>query len=134
MAEAKNAKRVLLVFSDGGENESRYTEKELIRFVREADVQIFAVSIQGADYAPGSMAGVSTATGGRLFAGPVNALADTAEKIAVELRNQYVLGYVSTNRAHDGKLRKIKVKVNPPLGLPPLLVSAKKGAYYAPTQ
>jgi Ca-activated chloride channel family protein len=77
---------------------------------------------------------VSTATGGRSFTGPPSSLADTAEKIAVELRNQYVLGYVSTNLAHDGKLRKIKVKVNPPLGLPSLVVSAKKAGYYAPNQ
>ena len=134
MREAKYAKRVLMVFSDGGENYSRYTENELMRFVREADVQIYSVSLPGADYLPGSLAGVSTATGGRSFTGPPSSLADTAEKIAVELRNQYVLGYVSTNLAHDGKLRKIKVRVNPPPGLPSLVVSAKKAGYYVPKQ
>jgi Ca-activated chloride channel family protein len=134
MTQAKNAKRVLMVFSDGGENHSRYTEKELLRFVREADVQVFGISIPGADYGPESMAGVSNATGGRLFLGPPTTFADTAEKIAVELRNQYVLGYVSTNLAHDGGLRKIRVKLQPPPGLPPLVVSAKKAGYYAPKE
>jgi Ca-activated chloride channel family protein len=102
--------------------------------VREADVQVFGISIPGADYGPGSMAGVSNATGGRLFLGPPTTFADTAEKIAVELRNQYVLGYVSTNLAHDGRLRKIRVKLQPPPGLPPLVVSAKKAGYYAPKE
>jgi Ca-activated chloride channel family protein len=132
MTQAKNAKRVLMVFSDGGENHSRYTEKELLRFVREADVQVFGISIPGADYGPGSMEGVSNATGGRLFLGPPTTFADTAEKIAVELRNQYVLGYVSANHARDGRLCKIRVKLQRPPGLPPLVVTAKKAGYYAP--
>ena len=132
MKQAKNTKRVLMVFSDGGENHSRYTQKELLRVVRESDVQIYGVAIPGADYGPGSMAGMSDATGGRMFIGPPATFADTAEKIAVALRNQYVLGYVPDNRTHDGRFRKIRVKLKPPRGLPPLVVSAKKTGYYAP--
>jgi Ca-activated chloride channel family protein len=49
----------------------------------------------------------------------------------MELRNQYVLGYRPVSGAHDGKWRKIKVKIHPPKGLPPLTVSAKSG-YFAP--
>jgi Ca-activated chloride channel family protein len=60
-------------------------------------------------------------------------LADVATKIGIELRNQYVLGYRPTNPAHNGKWRKIKVKLNPPKGLPPLHVYAKTG-YYAPSE
>jgi len=132
MKQAKNAKRVLMVFSDGGENRSRYTQKELLRVVRESDVQIYGVAIPGADYGPGSMAGMSAATGGRVVVGPPATFADTAEKIAVALRNQYVLGYLPDNRTRDGRFRKIRVKLNPPRGLPPLVVSAKKTGYYAP--
>ena len=108
--------------------------------VREADVQIYAIGIY--DLAPATteeMAGpallgeISDWTGGRMFPiDNVNELADVATKIGVELRNQYVLGYRPTNPAHDGKWRKIKVKLNPPKGLPPLHVYAKTG-YYAPT-
>ncbi len=129
---AKHSKKVLLVLSDGGENQSRYTSKELLRVVQESDVQIYGIAVPGADYSPGGMAGISHASGGRTFVGPAGTAADTFTKIAVELRNQYVLGYRPTNRKHDGRFRKIRVKLLPPPGLPPLNVSAKKSGYYAP--
>ena len=53
-------------------------------------------------------------------------------EIAIELKNQYVLGYASTNPAKDGRWRKIKVKLNAPKGLPSLSVRSKTG-YFAPT-
>jgi Ca-activated chloride channel family protein len=71
-------------------------------------------------------------TGGRVFTVKnVNELPDIATKISMELRDQYVLGYVPSHRTHDGKWRKIKVKLHPPKGLPPLTVFAKTG-YFAP--
>jgi Ca-activated chloride channel family protein len=73
-------------------------------------------------------------TGGRTFVvSNLNELPDIASKISMELRNQYVLGYRPAKREHDGKWRKIKVKLHPPKGLPPLTVSAKSG-YFAPEQ
>jgi Ca-activated chloride channel family protein len=62
-----------------------------------------------------------------------NELADVATKIGIELRNQYVLGYRPNNKVKDGHWRKIKVKLNPPKGLPHLNVYARTG-YYAPSQ
>jgi Ca-activated chloride channel family protein len=50
----------------------------------------------------------------------------------MELRNQYVLGYHPSNKVHDARWRKIKVKLRAPKGLPPLNVFAKTG-YYAPS-
>jgi Ca-activated chloride channel family protein len=73
-------------------------------------------------------------TGGRLFPVEIQNLSelpDIASKISVELRNQYVLGYRPTNRKRDGTWRKIRVKLNPPRGLPPLSIYARTG-YYAP--
>jgi Ca-activated chloride channel homolog len=75
---------------------------------------------------------VTDESGGRTFAvSHLNDLPDIAIKIGMELRNQYVLGYRPSNRARDGKWRKIKVKLRPPKGLPPLNVYAKSG-YYSP--
>ena len=77
---------------------------------------------------------ISEVTGGRTFTiDNAGELADVATKIGVELRNQYVLGYRPNNDRHDGKWRKIKVKLEPPKGLPPLHVYAKTG-YYAPSE
>ena len=51
--------------------------------------------------------------------------------IHAELRNQYLIGYTPTNKVHDGKWRKIQVKLDPPEGLPKLTVHTKEG-YNAP--
>lgn len=132
MKSAKYQKRVLLVVSDGGENHSRYTYNEIKEVIRESDVQIYGVAVPGADYGPWGMADISRSTGGQLYEGQPNTYADTLTKIAVELRYQYVLGYKPTNRNHNGKYRKIRVKIEPPRGLPRLLLSVRKSGYYAP--
>jgi len=50
----------------------------------------------------------------------------------MELRNQYVLGYRPSNKTHDARWRKIKIKLRAPKGLSPLNVYSKTG-YYAPS-
>lgn len=140
MRGAHNARKALLIISDGGDNHSRYSENEIRKFVRESDVQIYAIGIfePGGGPTPEERAGPSLLedltqmTGGREFTvGNLNELPDIATKISMELRNQYVIGYRSSNKAHDGTWRKIKVKLRPPRGLPPLTVYAKSG-YFAP--
>jgi Ca-activated chloride channel homolog len=140
MKGAHNAKKALLIISDGGDNHSRYTETDIRRFVQEADVQIYAIGLYEPDggYTPEEIAGpgllndLSQMTGGREFTvHSLSDLPDIATKISMELRNQYVLGYRPSNRARDGKWRKIKVKMRPPRGLPPLTVYARSG-YFAP--
>lgn len=141
MKKAEHQKKALLIISDGGDNNSRYTENEIKSMVREADVQIYAIGIfdvtprtEEERAGPVLLSDVTDVTGGRTFTlDNVNELADVASKIGIELRNQYVIGYRPKNPAHDGKWRKIKVKLLPPKGLPPLHVFAKTG-YYAPRQ
>lgn len=141
MKDAHNAKKALLIISDGGDNHSRYTENEIKSMVKEADVQIYAIGIFSPNPAqPEEIAGpallgeVANVTGGRLFTiNNPNELADVATKIGIELRNQYVLGYRPNNKTRDGHWRKIKVKLIPPKGLPHLNVFFKTG-YYAPSQ
>jgi Ca-activated chloride channel family protein len=139
MRDARHERRALLVVSDGGDNRSRYTEGEVRAQVREADVEIYSIGIFD-PYAPTPeertgpllLNDVSEETGGRLFrVDDVSEMGDIAEKISTELRNQYVIGYRPKNLTRDGKWRKVKVKVNPPPGLPPLTVHARTG-YYAP--
>ena len=141
MRQAKYAKKALLIISDGGDNHSRYTEGEIKALVKEADVMIYAIGIYDRyvptpeeRLGPALLGDISELTGGRAFTveNP-NDLADVASKIGVELRNQYVLGYRPTKVVRDGKWRKIKVKLLPPKGLPPLRVYARTG-YYAPQQ
>ena len=141
MKQAHHEKKALLIISDGGDNRSRYTDSEIKSLVKEADVEIYSIGLfdnspatSEERYGPYLLNEISDVTGGRMFrVDDPNELADVATKIGVELRNQYVLGYRPTNAARDGKWRKIKVKLVPPKGLPPLTVHAKTG-YYAPTE
>jgi Ca-activated chloride channel homolog len=141
MRQAKHERKALLVVSDGGDNRSRYTEGEVKALVRESDVEIFSMGIFD-PYAPTPeermgpqlLEDISTASGGRMFrVNDIDELSDIAEKISTELRNQYVIGYRPTDLVRNGKWRKVRVKVNPPPGLPPLSVYARSG-YYAPLQ
>ena len=85
-------------------------------------------------YGPTLLSELAEMTGGRMFAvSNVNQLPDIASKIGTELRNQYVLGYKPSVVRRDGSWRKIKVKLAPPKGLPPLSVYAKTG-YRAPNE
>ena len=139
MKQAHHEKKALLIISDGGDNRSRYTDSEIKSLVKEADVEIYSIGLfdQNAAtseerYGPYLLNEICDVTGGRLFrVDDPNELTDVATKIGVELRNQYVLGYRPTNAARDGKWRKIKVKLVPPKGLPPLTVHAKTGYYAA---
>jgi len=141
MKDAHNTKKALLIISDGGDNHSRYTEREIRSLVKEADVQLYSIgvftseAVQPEEIAgPALLTDISEVTGGRMFTiNNPNELADVATKIGIELRNQYVLGYRPTNKAKDGHWRKIKVKLIPPKGLPHLNVYARTG-YYAPSQ
>jgi VWFA-related protein len=144
MKEAKNQQKALLVISDGGDNSSRYTEREIKTLVRESDVQIYAIGIYepfgSRGRTPEEMAGpgllteIAEQTGGRQFpVENINELPDIAEKIGIELRNQYVLGYVPNNEERDGKWRRVKVEVKKIRGMPQLRPYFRDG-YYAPSR
>jgi len=131
-------KRAVLLISDGQDNSSRYTFNELRRLLKETDVIIYAVGIvSGGDesqlgYAGRSileeLAGVS---GGKAFFPSTSAeMNDTFERIALELRTQYSIGFRPSNFANDGKWHKLKIKVQPPRGFPRLFVRGREG-YYA---
>ena len=136
--EGSNPKKALLMITDGEDNRSRYTFGNVREFVKESDVQIYSIGIVNnwnSQLAMGRtgralIEELSEVTGGRsFFPNSVYELEDITTKIAVELKNQYVIGYFSTNEGKDGKWRKVKVDVNPPRGLPRLSVRAKQGYY-----
>jgi Ca-activated chloride channel homolog len=143
MRHARNSRHALLIISDGGDNHSRYNESDIRNFLREADCQLYAIGIYNPNdmartpeerYGPTLLSELAEMTGGRAFSvAGLGDLPDIAAKIGMELRNQYILGYKPSDEKHDGTWRKIKVKIVPPRGLPPLSVYAKTG-YYAPNQ
>ena len=154
MKRAKNPRKALLIISDGGDNNSRFTSSQIAGLVREADVQIYAMGVfeptlsfgLGAIGTPGGKLGsaeldgprllssIADQTGGRALAATnLRELPGIAERIGIELRNQYVLAYSPQNPSHDGKYRKIEVKVRQPKALPALKARWRLG-YYAPSE
>src|SRR5207253_11460447 len=74
---------------------------------------------------------LAESTGGRaVFPSSINELEEICAQISLELKSQYVLGYVPSNTTADGKWRKLRVKVSPPNGISHLNVRARAG-YYA---
>ena len=63
----------------------------------------------------------------------LNELPRISERIGLELRNQYLLGYSPSNLERDGKYRSIKLNLLPPAGMPTLKAQYRHG-YYAPGQ
>jgi Ca-activated chloride channel family protein len=141
VARGAHKKRAVLLISDGQDNSSRYTFNELKRMLKESDVIIYAVGIvsQNDDSALGyggraileELAGVS---GGKAFFPSTGAeMNDTFERIALELRTQYSIGYRPSAFANDGKWHKLKIRVQPPRGFPRLFVRGREGYFASAT-
>ncbi|HXA50878.1 MAG TPA: VWA domain-containing protein [Candidatus Acidoferrum sp.] len=141
LRHAKHSRKAILVISDGGDNNSRYTFREVRDRVREADAQIYAIGIMepvnGRMRTPEEFAGpallddLAQQSGGRLFeVDDLNELNDIAAKVGTALRHQYMLGYSPSEEKRDGKYHKVKVTVSKPKGLPALRTSFRTG-YYA---
>ena len=142
MKKAKNPRKALLIISDGGDNNSRYTEGEIRNLVKESDVQIYAIGIYEPastrartveeSNGPGLLTDLAELTGGRQYqVENLNELPDIAAKIGMELRNQYLLGYSPLNQEKDGKFRHVEVKLVQPRGMPLLRAFWRMG-YNAP--
>ncbi len=144
MKKSTNPRKTLLVISDGGDNNSAFSAKEILEKALEAGVQIYGMGVFEAIaplglslaevHGPRLLASISEQTGGRAFAASsLNELPEIATRIGIELRNQYLLAYSPTNQTRDGKYRKIEVKLTPPEGMPGLVARWRLG-YYGPLQ
>jgi len=134
-------KRALLIISDGQDNASRYNFGEVRRLMKESDVVAYAVGIMNSNEASGflGMQGqafldeIASVSGGKAFYPQTDVeLDEIFERIALELRHQYSIGYTPKDFKPDGKWRKVKVKVKPPRGLPRLTVRGREGYYATP--
>jgi Ca-activated chloride channel family protein len=126
LKSGQNPKKALLLITDGEDNHSRYSRGDIRQVVRESDAQIYVLDLGRA-----LIGDLAEMTGGHSYHTNVNDLEETCEKIALDMKNQYVIGYESTNRNHDGKFRKLRVKVTPPAGMSRISVRARDG-YFAP--
>jgi Ca-activated chloride channel family protein len=138
---AHNERKALLIISDGGENHSRFNMKDVWSVVLEAGVQVYAMGIfdeaprtKAERAGPDLLRALTDVSGGRTF--PVHSLkkiGDAAGQLAIELRNQYLIGYHPTPLARDRRWHRVAVRVTPRQNLSRLHVYSKAG-YYAPLQ
>lgn len=142
MKKARNPRKALLIVSDGGDNHSRFSAREVESLARESDVEVYTIgigdraeqSLWGFEASRGAslLAEISEQGGGHYFEiDHARDLPETAERIGRELRQQYVLGYISTNQGRDGKYRRVQVKIVRSPGQPKLWAYWRRG-YYAP--
>jgi Ca-activated chloride channel homolog len=131
MKTAKNARRALFVLTDGGDNNSRYSESEVKSMVVESDVRVYSV---GLFERPRLLEKLAALTGGQaLWAHSLKDLPDAIERISREFRNQYMIGYSSNNPQNDGKYRKVKVELIG-AGLQKALHLFWRRGYFAPPE
>ena len=138
LKKAKNPRKALIVVSDGGDNNSRYSIQELTRIAHEADTQIFAIclyekprTMEEAE-GPALLSRLTLASGGiNYLIQDINDMRSAFGKVGVTLHNQYVIGYYPPDNAPAGKYRKITVQLLVPKGLPALHIFSRNG-YFVP--
>jgi Ca-activated chloride channel family protein len=139
MKNAHNERKTLVIFSDGEENDSRYTNREVLEFAKESDVQINAfgffdytprVTTEMERDGPNNLEALCHASGGEIMrVASLDSLSGLAAKMARNLRAQYVLGYSPSNLRHDKKWHKIEVTVDVPRELQPVHITTRNGYY-----
>jgi len=133
-------KRAIILISDGEDNHSRRSFDELRRRLQESDVAIYPIGIAGNSPSPKSritangpflMDKLASISGGKSFwPGNAEKMNEAFERIALELRRQYSIGYLPSNFVADGKWRRIKVAVTDKHKFSRLSVRSREG-YYA---
>jgi len=126
-------RRVLIVISDGLDNQSEHTRDESLAMAQHGEVTIYAISTNRSGVSSQGdkvLTYLARETGGRaFFPFAASDLAENFQEISRELRSQYSLGYVSSNTAHDGTFRKIFIEATNKN----FHVHSKTG-YFSPTQ
>ena len=139
LRSAKYSRKALLIISDGGDNNSRHSLRQITHLARESDAQIYAIDICDAPtllltekleerFGRQWLTQVTSSTGGRTIAldNPAG-IPEAAARASRELRNQYILGYRPKLTAQNRKWRKIKVRVTRAADFLPLQVYYRTG-------
>lgn len=135
-ASQQDGRKIMLLYTDGGDNKSSLNRSELFDLLKASDATIYVIgelvhqSTSATATQRAMLQQIAELTGGvAFFPGAVKELDAMYEKVVAEIRAQYTIGYVSTNARADGTWRKVEVKVKP--GDRGLRTRARKG-YFAP--
>lgn len=146
LQRGQHDKKALLVVTDGADNSSTATLKNLLQFIREEHVTIYVVgffegmspesSLFTDTFQVDALKKIAEVAGGKAyFPRSMKECDNACIAIANELRRQYSLGYYPTNKNKNGTWREIRVEVSPtpPLGSTKLTARTREG-YFAPSE
>jgi len=135
LQKGKWDKKVLIVVSDGGDNASKRTLAQVMSLVNQPNTLIYTVGIfddSDEDQNPHVLRQLSRASGGEaFFPKSLDEIRPICEQIARDIRSQYTITFVPTNKKQDGAYRTIDVKARGPSRVRRLSVSTRAG-YSAP--
>ncbi len=136
-AGTEDGRKIMLLYTDGGDTRSSIRFGELLDLLRASDVTIYVIGAlehQSPSTRNGQRAvlqQIADTTGGRAFFPiSIKELDQVYEKVVGEIRAQYTIGYLSTNDKADGAWRKVEIKVARKDGRDYRLRSRK--GYFAP--
>jgi Ca-activated chloride channel family protein len=115
-------RRAIVLLSDGEDTASLVTDDQVLELARKTEINIYSISLrpnrpadrnrQGFSQAAHLLTALAQETGGQVhFPNSLSELDTVYDRIAEELRTQYNLGYVSSNKRRDGKWRRIVVRI-----------------------
>ena len=134
-------RKVVIVISDGEDNNSRLSFGEIRRRLRESEAMVYTVGIRSSiSFAKGrisprsALQELASVSGGKsYFPDGIIEMDEAFEKIALELRHLYSIGYYPADFTPNGNKHRLKIKLNVPKSYPPLVVRSRK-IYYAGTK
>jgi Ca-activated chloride channel family protein len=133
-------RRAIVLLSDGEDTASLVSDEQVLDLARKTEINIYAISLRAKgvqdrnrlkfSQAAHLLTALTQDTGGQAhFPNSLSELEAVYDRIAEELRTQYSLGYVSSNKRTDGKWRRIVVRVP---GREDLMVRHKLGYFGVP--
>ncbi len=114
----RRAKKTLVVISDGGDNASVHTRRQLIDMVERTPATIYTIGLytgEDPDRDPGLLTRLAHMSGGDVYLPekPTEMLA-ICRRIAKDIRARYTIGYIPARGSGKADLRHIRVKVSAP--------------------
>jgi VWFA-related protein len=138
MENAKHQKKALLLVTDGLDNVSHTSFRQVLEAVKHSRVAVIVVGLLSASEgakAEATLTQIAEASGGHAyFPDDVDQARAMMEKAAHDLRTQYTVGYVPSDPAHDGSWRSVRVEVTPPVGMKDKLNIDYRHGYYRPAE
>jgi Ca-activated chloride channel family protein len=118
--KGKWEKKALLLISDGGDNNSIHSSRDILHAVEESGVTLYAIGLfdeDDPDQNPGLLNRLSRITGGEAFMPMEHSQIDSlCRRIAADIRASYTVAYTPPQSDQHTSIRKIKVVVTNPAG------------------